>query len=60
LTQTELAKRMHSSQSRAARIEGADAAVTADLMLRALIATGVNRKKTNEPLQLSVRRASVT
>ena len=52
LTQTELAKRMHSSQARVARIEGADASVTADLMLQALIATGATRREINKALQL--------
>ena len=52
LTQTELAKRMHSSQARVARIEGADASVTADLMLQALIATGADRKEINKALRL--------
>ena len=51
-TQSELAKRIHSSQARVARIEGADASVSADLMLQALIATGANRKEINKALQL--------
>ena len=52
LTQTELAKRMHSSQARVARIEGADASVTTDLTLQALIATGANRKEISKALRL--------
>ncbi len=52
LTQTELAKRMHSSRAFVAHIEGADASVTADLILQALIATGDNRKEINKALQL--------
>ena len=41
LTQAELAKRMGSSQSRVARMEGGDPQVSIDLLLRALIALGM-------------------
>ena len=51
LTQIELAKRLHASQARVARIEGTDALVTADLMLQALVAKGANRKEVNKALQ---------
>ena len=53
-------KRMRSSQARVARIEGADASVTADLMLQALIATGPIAKKLIRPCSYEVRRGSVT
>jgi DNA-binding XRE family transcriptional regulator len=43
LSQTELAKRMKSSQSRIAKIEAADASVSIDLMVRALLASGAGR-----------------
>ena len=43
LSQTELAKRMQSSQSRIAKIESADASVSIDLMVRALLAAGADR-----------------
>ena len=41
LTQTELAKRMGSSQSRLAKIEKAESSVTIDLVLRSLFSLGV-------------------
>jgi predicted transcriptional regulator len=43
LSQTELAKRMKSSQSRIAKIEAADPSVSIDLMVRALLASGAGR-----------------
>ena len=52
LTQPELAKRVHSIQAGLARIEGADASLTADLMLQALIATWANRKEFSNALPL--------
>jgi DNA-binding XRE family transcriptional regulator len=41
LTQVELAKRLGSSQSRVAKLEAGDPAVSLDLLVRALIALGV-------------------
>jgi ribosome-binding protein aMBF1 (putative translation factor) len=41
MTQTALAKRLGSSQSRVAKMEGADRSVTVDLMMRSLLALGV-------------------
>ena len=43
LTQVALAKRIGSSQSRVAKMESGDPSVTADLMFRALLATGASR-----------------
>jgi predicted transcriptional regulator len=43
LSQTELAKRMQSSQSRIAKIEAAGPSVSIDLMVRALLASGAGR-----------------
>ncbi len=40
LTQTELAKRLGSSQSRVAKMEAGDPSVSVDLLVRALLATG--------------------
>lgn len=40
LTQTELANRMGSSQSRVAKMEAGDPSVSLDLLVRALLATG--------------------
>lgn len=43
LSQIELAKRIHSSQSRVAKMEHADPTVTLDLLLRSLFTLGVTR-----------------
>ena len=44
LSQSELAKRLRSSQSRVAKMEASDPAVSVDLLIRALFAAGANRK----------------
>lgn len=44
LTQTELAKRMRSSQSRVAKMERAGSDVSLDLLVKALFAAGADRK----------------
>jgi DNA-binding XRE family transcriptional regulator len=43
LTQTELAKRLGSSQSRIAKMEASDPKVSVDLLLRGLFAAGASR-----------------
>ena len=60
LIQTELTKRVQPSQARVARIEGAEASVTSDLMLQSLIAAGANRKKLIGLCKFKVRRGGVT
>jgi len=45
LTQTELAKRMGSSQSRVAKMEAGDPAVTLDLLVQGLLAAGATRRE---------------
>jgi DNA-binding XRE family transcriptional regulator len=45
LTQTKLAKRIGSSQSRVVKIEQADSSVSFELLLRALLAAGVSPAK---------------
>jgi transcriptional regulator with XRE-family HTH domain len=45
LTQTELAGRLGSSQSRVAKIEAGDPSVSLDLIVRALFAAGATRKE---------------
>lgn len=45
LTQTELAKIMRSSQSRVAKMEAGDPAVSIDLLVKSLLALGVSRKE---------------
>ena len=44
MTQAELARRIHSSQSRVAKMEGADGSVSLDLLVRSLLALGATRK----------------
>ncbi|HEU0016135.1 MAG TPA: helix-turn-helix transcriptional regulator [Longimicrobium sp.] len=44
LTQTELARRIGSSQSRVAKMEAADATVSLDLLVRTLLAAGATRR----------------
>ncbi|OYV64903.1 MAG: hypothetical protein B7Z72_12735 [Gemmatimonadetes bacterium 21-71-4] len=45
LTQTEVAARLGSSQSRVAKMEAGDPAVTIDLMMRALLRLGASRRQ---------------
>jgi len=44
LTQTALARRLGSSQSRVAKLEAADPSVSLDLLIRALLTVGASRK----------------
>ncbi len=44
ISQTDLAQRMKSSQSRIAKIEAGDASISLDLIVRALIASGATNK----------------
>ena len=45
LSQTDLAQRIKSSQSRVAKIEAGDASVSLDLIVRALFAVGATRQE---------------
>jgi DNA-binding XRE family transcriptional regulator len=45
LTQVEAAKKVHTSQSRFAKIESADQTVSIDLLLKANLALGATRKE---------------
>ena len=44
LSQTSLAKKLRSSQSRVAKMEASDPSVSLDLLVRALLATGASRR----------------
>lgn len=44
LSQTDLAKRLHSSQSRVAKMEGGDPSVSIDLLIRSLLALGASSR----------------
>jgi DNA-binding XRE family transcriptional regulator len=45
LTQVDLAKAVHSSQSRVAKMEAGDPSVSLDLLVRSLIALGASNKE---------------
>ncbi len=57
LTQTDLALRLGSSQSRIAKMEAADSSVAVDLMLRALFSLGAQPKDIGRALQRSKHAA---
>jgi len=44
-TQSQVARRLGSSQSRVARMEAADASVSLDLLVKSLLALGVSRSE---------------
>lgn len=44
MSQIELARKMHSSQSRIAKMEAGDPSVSIDLLVKSLLALGCNRK----------------
>jgi len=44
MTQVGLAKKLHSSQSRVAKMEAGDASISLDLLLRAFFATGATKR----------------
>jgi DNA-binding XRE family transcriptional regulator len=45
LSQTELAKKIHSSQSRVAKMEACDPSVSLELLIRAVLATGATKRE---------------
>ena len=50
LTQTVLARRIGSSQSRVAKMESGDPSVSLDLLIRALLAVGASRREVGQAL----------
>jgi ribosome-binding protein aMBF1 (putative translation factor) len=50
LSQVDLASRLGSSQSRVAKLEGADASVSLDLLIRGLLALGASRREIGRAL----------
>jgi DNA-binding XRE family transcriptional regulator len=50
LTQTALARRLGSSQSRVAKMEAGDPSVSLDLLIRALLAVGASRREVGRAL----------
>lgn len=58
LTQTEAAGKLHSSQSRVAKMEAADRTVSVDLLVRSLLALGTKPKDIAHAMDVSPRRRS--
>jgi len=58
LTQSQLAKLINSSQSRVAKIEAADASVSLDLLVRALLVLGASRKELAHIIALESKHAA--
>ena len=59
LSQSELARRISSSQSRVAKMEGGDPSVSLDLLIRSLLALGAsNRDLARAISSVSLRKAS--
>lgn len=56
MTQEELGKRLGSSQSRVAKMEGGDPSVSIDLLIRALLRLGVNRRDLVRHLNVSTSK----
>jgi DNA-binding XRE family transcriptional regulator len=56
LSQRELAKRIKSSQSRVAKMEAADPAVSLDLLIRGFAATGASRRDLAKAIDLPPKR----
>jgi hypothetical protein len=56
LTQVALAERLGSSQSRVAKMEASDPAVSVDLLIRGLLATGASRREIASAIDRGVRR----
>jgi DNA-binding XRE family transcriptional regulator len=58
LTQTQLARRIGSSQSRVAKIEGGDPSVSIDLLVKTLLAMGASRTELARIISRRSRRAA--
>lgn len=58
LTQTQLARRLGSSQSRVAKMEAADSSVSIDLLVRSLLELGATRAQVARAMAKQVRRAA--
>jgi DNA-binding XRE family transcriptional regulator len=58
LSQTELARRIDSSQSRVAKMETGDASVSMELLIKALLALGASRKELAKSIGQSKQKAA--
>ena len=57
-TQSQLAKLINSSQSRVAKMEAADASVSLDLLIRALLVLGASRREVAQIIALETKHAA--
>ena len=55
MTQTQLAKRLESSQSRVAKMEAGDRSVSLDLLVRSLLTVGMTRRELAKVIATSAR-----
>jgi transcriptional regulator with XRE-family HTH domain len=55
MTQTQLARRLESSQSRVAKMEAGDRSVTLDLLVRSLLTVGMTRRELAKVIATSAR-----
>jgi DNA-binding XRE family transcriptional regulator len=55
MTQTQLAKRLESSQSRVAKMEAGDRSVSLDLLVRSLLTVGMTRRELAKVIAASAR-----
>jgi DNA-binding XRE family transcriptional regulator len=58
MTQTQLAKRLDSSQSRVAKMEAGDRSVSLDLLVRSLLTVGMTRRELAKVIASSARSRS--
>ncbi len=58
LTQTQLAKRLESSQSRVAKMEAGDRTVSLDLLVRSLFAVGMTQRELGKVITAAARRSA--
>lgn len=60
LTQSEVATKIESSQSRVAKMEAGDPAVSVDLLIRSLLALGMTRKEIAKAIATRPRRRAAS
>ncbi len=58
ISQLELAKRMHSSQSRVAKMEAGDSSVSTDLLIKALLYLGLEPKDVGKCVSQPLKKAA--
>lgn len=58
ISQSELAKLMHSSQSRVAKMEAGDASVSTDLLIKALLYLGINAQGVSKCMARELKKAA--